>query len=50
MAITLVDAKIEKTRDEIIDAFRAVMSDTYDLHDERITALEEEVGIKPRKH
>ena len=45
-----LDTKMEKKLDDQMEALKQLVGEAYDLHDERITTLEEEVGIKPRKH
>ena len=40
----------EEKLEDLQKTLTGFMSDAYDLHDKRITTLEEEVGIKPRKH
>ena len=49
-AVTKLDTKIDKSQEETIDALKDLLLKPVDDHEERITTLEEEVGIKPRKH
>ena len=43
-------ATTDQKLDDLRETLTGVMSHGYDVHEERITALEEAVGIKPRKH
>ena len=42
--------KIDEAQEDTIDALKDLLLSPLDSHEERITVLEEEVGLKPRKH
>ena len=49
-AIQKLDTKIDNSQSDTIDALKDLLLPPLESHEERITTLEEEVGIKLRKH
>ena len=45
-----ISAQIGASQEDTIDALKDLILPPLKSHEERITTLEEEVGIKPRKH